>query len=233
MRLIGVTPARNRAEGKITVNQDYLASVERAGALPVVLPLTDREEMWAEMLRRVDGLLLTGGGDIDPALYGEEKLPPCDEPDPIRDRMELFLCRRALTLRLPILAICRGHQILNCALGGTLYQDMETQLRQALNHARSDIPRSPAHVVAVSRDSRLFAITGLPRFSVNSRHHQGIKTLGRGLTACAVAPDGVIEGVELPGEPFVLGVQWHPESLSDARPEAQALFNAFAEACGA
>ena len=232
MRLIGLTPTQDENTGRITVNQDYVDAVIRAGALPVLLPLTDKEELWDEMLRRIDGLLLIGGADVDPARYGEDKLPLCGETNPLRDTMEFNLCRMALDRDMPILGICRGHQVLSCALGGSMYQDIAAQFSETLRHPRDDMPRDKAHPVRVEEGTLLHRITGLAHFDVNSRHHQGVKTLGTGLRANAFAPDGLIEGAELPGRRFVLGVQWHPESLSDRYPEAQAIFNAFAEACG-
>ena len=132
----------------------------------------------------------------------------------------------------PVLAICRGLQIMNCALGGTLYQDIGEQETGTLNHVRHDIPREPAHEVRITDGRLLKIVTGAETLHVNSRHHQAIRTLGMGLLPCAVAPDGIIEGVEVPGKRFALGVQWHPESMSEKHPEEQKIFNAFTEACG-
>lgn len=231
MVLIGVTPATDDATGKITVNQDYLDAVERSGALPVLLPLTDNQALLEAMLERIDGLLFTGGADVGPQMYGQETLPLCGETNPRRDRMEFPLCRMALEKDMPILAICRGYQVLNCLLGGTLYQDIGAQYGPALSHPQYDHPADPVHAVTVEEGTLLRRLTGLNAFRVNSRHHQGICRLGRGLRVCARAEDGLIEGVELSGKKFVLGVQWHPESLSDRHPEAQQLFNALTEAC--
>ena len=232
MRLIGVTPSLTE-KGNITLNQDYVDAVFRAGALPVLLPLTEDEAVMREMLCRMDGLLVTGGADVGPDVYGEEKLPCCGETEPRRDRFELPLCRMALEKDMPILAVCRGHQVLSCALGGTLYQDIAEQFSPELKHPQYDIPRDKVHEMTVEEGSLLHRITGLTRFGVNSRHHQAIKVPGAGLKVIAHAPDGLIEAVELPGKRFVLGVQWHPEALSDRYAEAQALFNAFVGACGA
>lgn len=233
MHLIGVTPTLDEQTGRITINQDYLDALRRAGALPVLLPLAEDTAAWEEMLRRVDGLLLSGGADLCPASYGEEPLPVCGETAPLRDAEELYLCRRALEMKKPLLAICRGHQVLNCALGGTLYQDIAAQYSDSISHPRHDTPRDPVHPVSVTPGSRLAAITGRSALQVNSRHHQAVKDLGRGLTVSARAEDGLIEAIEYPAAPFALGVQWHPEALSDRYAEAQALFNAFVEACGA
>ena len=232
MILIGVTPSLTE-KGNITLNQDYVDAVFRAGALPVLLPLTQDEKTMREMLCRVDGLLLTGGADVGPDMYGEEKLPCCGDVTPARDRFEFPLCRMALEMDKPILAICRGHQVLSCVLGGTLYQDVAEQFSPELKHPQYDIPRDKAHGMTVEEGSLLHKITGLTEFTVNSRHHQAVKTPGKGLKVIAHAPDGLIEGVELPGKRFVLGVQWHPEALGDRYEEAQALFNAFVGACEA
>ena len=230
MRVIGVTPSRDE-KGRIFVNHDYLDAVQRAGALPLVLPQTEDIPALEETLARIDGLLLTGGADVGPEMYGEEKLPLCGETAPVRDHMEFFLCQKALEMDLPLLAVCRGHEVLNCVLGGTLYQDIAAQYGDQLKHPCYDTPRDQVHGVAVEKGSLLYRITGLESLRVNSRHHQGIKALGAGLKICGYAEDGLIESVELPGKKFVLGVQWHPESLSDYREEAQKLFNALAEAC--
>lgn len=232
MRWIGVTPSQSE-DGRITVNQDYLDAVFRAGALPVLLPLTGEKAALKEMLNRIDGLLLTGGADVGPEMYGEEKRPCCGETAPRRDEMEFALCRWALERDMPILAICRGHQVLSCVLGGDMYQDIEEQFGKEIKHPRYEAPRDQVHRVIVEEASLLHSITGLTRLEVNSRHHQAVRRPGKGLAVNARAGDGLIEGVEMPGKKFVLGVQWHPESLSDRYPEAQALFNAFVEACGA
>lgn len=230
-KLIGVTPSLTE-KGNITVNQDYLDAVIRAGALPVLLPIMTDEEMMKEALEKVDGLLLTGGADVSPQMYGEETLPCCGETEPRRDVMEFPLCRMALDMDMPVLAICRGHQVLSTTLGGNMYQDIEAQFSPELKHPRYETPRDKVHEVRVEKGSLLYEITGLEQLEVNSRHHQAVKTPGTGLRVNARASDGLIEGVELPGKKFVLGVQWHPESLSDRYPEAQALFNALARACG-
>lgn len=233
MKLIGLTPSTDDKTGRITVNQDYLDSVRRAGAMPVLLPLYGEDPaLFDEIIAHLDGLLITGGADVGPHVYGEEKLPLCGETAPLRDQMEVALCKRALEKDMPILAICRGHQILNCVMGGTLYQDIAAQFGDSLKHPRYEVPRDQVHEVTVEKDSRLYQITGLDHLSINSRHHQAVKDLGKGLKVTARATDGLIEGIELPGKKFVVGVQWHPESLSDYAPEAQAIFNAFVKACG-
>ena len=228
---IGVTPSG--AEGrKLMINQDYLEAVYRAGAVPVLFPLTGDGRETAELLSRVDGLLLTGGEDVDPALYGEEKRPCCGGISEARDAMEIPLCRLAVQRDLPLLAICRGLQVLACALGGTLYQDIAEEFSPALAHVRNDRPLDPVHEVSVSAGSGLLAVTGRRTLSVNSRHHQAVRLPGKGMIVTAKAPDGTVEAAELPGNRFALGVQWHPEALSSRYPEHQALFDALVRAAG-
>ena len=231
MIVIGITPAQDE-KGNITINQDYVNAVIRSGAAPVLLPLIEEEESQFALLSRIDGLLLSGGPDIDPALYGEEKIPECGEISPKRDAVEISLFLKALEMRMPVLGICRGIQVINVALGGTLYQDIDTQLEGAVKHPCYDQPREKAHEVTVFEGSQVHRMTGLKRFSVNSRHHQGIKRLGHGLVATAYSKDRLIEAVDYPQAPFITAVQWHPESLCDRFSDAQAIFNAFAEACG-
>lgn len=230
MVVIGITPSLD-GQGMMYVNRDYIQSVLRAGAAPAVLPLTEDEHVQIALLTRLDGLLLSGGPDVDPVLYGEEKLPCCGEILAVRDAMELSLFRKALKIGLPVLGICRGLQVMNVALGGTLYQDIATQLPGAIKHPCYDTPRDKVHEVTVADQSLLHRISGLTRIGVNSRHHQGVKRLANGLVATAYSEDGLIEAFDYPAEKFVMAVQWHPESLSDRYPEAQAIFNAFAEAC--
>ena len=231
MALIGVVPSWVE-EKKITVNQDYVESVLRAGGTPVLFPVTDDREQISALLARVDGLLLTGGQDVNPAEYGEQRMPCCGDFSACRDAMEIPLCREALTRRMPVLAICRGMQLLSCVLGGTLYQDLDTQFGKALRHPCFDAPAmDPAHEVQVLPDTLLASVVGAGALGVNSRHHQGIKTLGPGVVMSAQAPDGLIEAIEYPENPFVLGVQWHPEAMAAHHPVQQHLFNAFVRAC--
>ena len=230
MILVGMVPSGTDGR-KNTINQDYLEAVLRAGCTPVLFPVTAERNQICRLLDLVDGLLLTGGGDVDPALYGETKQPFCGEVSACRDAMEFPLCSEALEHRMPILAICRGIQVLSCVLGGTLYQDLAEQHGNELCHPRYDVPGDPVHPVEVRPGTLLASITGSGSLDVNSRHHQAVRQPGKGLRINAVAPDGVIEGAELPDHPFVLGVQWHPESLSDRYPKHQKLFDAFAKAC--
>ena len=229
MRLIGVVPSWEE-QNKITINQDYLDAVYQAGAMPVLLPITFDTQHLERFLDQVDGLLLTGGLDVDPSRYGEKKLPCCGTCSACRDRMEFPLCRMALERNIPILAICRGMQVLSCVLGGTLWEDIAVQSESTLLHARYDAPDTAVHEVSVRPGTLLHSIVATDVLPVNSRHHQGIRRLGEGLEITATAPDGLAEAVELPGKRFVLGVQWHPESLSKKTPAQQAIFDAFVHA---
>lgn len=213
---------------------DYLASLRHAGADPVVVdPARDRA---LEVAGRVDGLVLTGGGDVDPALYGEERGLRIQSAEAGRDAFEIDLVARALERDLPLLAICRGMQVLNVACGGTLVQHIPEDVPQALEHDVSVRPDAIAHDVDMAAGSRLAHILGaasagrVHRLRVNSRHHQAVKHLGPGLVSVASADDGVIEAVERPASGFCVGVQWHPENFWRTG-EFDALFRAFVAAC--
>lgn len=214
------------------LGQRYLDALRSAGAEPLILPPDTPPEDAASLLARADGVLLSGGGDLDPARYGGRPHPKVYDVHPQRDALELTLARLAVERSMPLLGICRGIQVLNVALGGTLYEDLATQKPHALPHRRD--PRNErtllAHEVTVEPESRLAAILGVTRLPVNSLHHQGIRDLAPGLRATAHAPDGLVEGVEVPGHPFALAVQWHPEWLYDADPRMAALFRAFVTA---
>jgi putative glutamine amidotransferase len=200
--------------------------------MPVLIPAVADESGLRRVYDRLDGLLLAGGGDVDPALYGESPHPATKYVAPERDEVELVLTRWALDDRLPILAICRGVQVLNVAAGGTLYQDVSDQLPSALKHDyHPGYPRTlTPHSVAPVPGSRLADLLLDPLIPVNSLHHQGIRDLARGLVASAHATDGLIEGVEHGAHPFALGVQWHPEELVEEDRRMRRLFEAFVEA---
>ena len=213
---------------------DYETAIRGAGGDPwIVDPATAQP---AEIVARASGLLLTGGGDVDPALYGETRHPTFDPAEPGRDEHEIELARRAMDADLPLLAICRGVQVLNVARGGTLLQDIPFQRPGAVAH-KIDPPREPwdlAHEVRIEPDSLLSKVLanagGDPRACrVNSRHHQALQRLGEGLTAVATAPDGVIEGIEAGDRRFCVGVQWHPENFCRTG-EFRSLFEAFVNA---
>lgn len=215
------------------LNQRYVSAVESAGGAPLIVPPGLDDASQRAIFARIDGLVLSGGGDIDPAYYGEAAHPALNAPSAQRDRLELSFARWATDEDKPLLAICRGIQVLNVALGGTLVQDIPTQVPDALPHnfdetrvARDFI----AHEVTIEPGSRLCEVMGSERAGVNSWHHQSVKQAAPGLAIVACAPDGVIEGVERPRSRFTIGIQWHPEWLYDRQPEMKRLFAALVRA---
>lgn len=232
--LIGVTTSVtvDRYPERAYVNAAYLRAVQEAGGVPVLLPPhldgPAREALWP----RLGGLLLTGGGDVDPARFGEARHATAAEVSEARDGLEIELTERALTERLPLLAICRGVQVLNVALGGSLHQDIPSD---PILHSQKEPRHQPTHPVKVlGEGARLGLVCGALDLEVNSFHHQAIKRLGRGLRDVARAPDGIVEGVEMPDAGgFILGVQWHPEDLVGHDPAARNLFSALVAAAEA
>jgi len=220
----------NKYPERAYVNAAYLNAVQQAGGVPVPLPPQLEPGARAEILKHVSGVLLTGGGDVDPARFGEAAHPTTCEVSGARDALEIDLTQWALARRAPLLAVCRGLQVLNVALGGSLYQDIPSEPGSPLDHSQTGLQGKArnvtAHQVKVREGSRLAAILGALELDVNSFHHQAIKQLGRGLAEVAWAPDSIIEGVELtdPAQ-FVVGVQWHPEELVA---QDRAAFNLFA-----
>ena len=196
--------------------EDYLESVRRAGGEPVEVIVGN--EAPEQILARVDGLMLTGGGDVDPKLYGEAPHPTFQAAETGRDEFEIALARAAVASGIPLLAICRGMQVLNVAMGGTLVQDIPSQITGALDH---QVPQPRAHVVHevwVAKDSKLSALLADhmedgETCHVNSRHHQSVKQAAKGFDVTATSPDGVIEAMEKPDAPFCIAVQWHPENF--------------------
>lgn len=217
---------------KYGVNQSYINAIVGSGGIPLCIARPSETSLH-ELLPLIDGILLVGGWDIDPERYGEHNTGLTEHIKPERDRVECTLVQFALTNRIPLLGICRGMQVINVALGGSLYQDLLTEMPGALNHdhgheksGEQKNPRAiPAHDVAITAETLLATITGQHRLTVNSLHHQGVKTLGNALIAGAVAPDGLVEAIELPNHPFLLGVEWHPEELGDE--PSQKIFTAF------
>lgn len=211
----------------------YLDAVLRAGGLPVLLPACLPGAELPGLLRACEGVLLSGGGDLHPARYGEPERPEIHSIDPERDAFELALIPLALQEDKPLLAICRGAQVLNAAMGGTLWWDIPSQLPEAGKHDwYPDYPRDlQAHTVRIEAGTLLARILGAQPARVNSLHHQAVRNLGAGLCVCARAEDGVIEAIELPERGFALGVQWHPECLPEDE-RMRGLFRAFVAAAG-
>lgn len=194
----------------------YVDAVARAGGIPISIPILEDQKILRQLYEKVDAIVFSGGNDIDPEVYGEKQITHLESVLRRRDDQEILLCKWALEDRKPILAICRGMQLVNVALGGTLYQDIPTQLPDTEDHNACDTNQDVeliAHNITIDASSKLAKVLGTTHMDTNSRHHQAVKTLGEGLVETAWAKDGVIEGIELPGYDFVVCVQSHPEIL--------------------
>ena len=232
--LIGITASRihnHASESMIALNEAYSRAVARAAAIPVTIPLGLQDEALIELLSRLDGVLFSGGGDVETSRYHGVDHPRVDGVDPDRDRIEILLVGHVVQRGIPFLGICRGIQVINVALGGTLFSDVADQHGSAIRHdCYPDIPRDyPAHEVELAAGSRLAQILGVRRVATNSLHHQAVRQLVPGLTATAYAPDNLVEACEIPDHPFGLAVQWHPEWMPDSLP-MQNLFRSFTSA---
>lgn len=215
---------------KISVHQNYAKPLVAIGALPMVLPYTEKLPVVQEIVEKIDGLLLTGGADIDPTLFGEEPEPGLQKIDPKRDRFEMMLIQEALKADLPILAICRGNQMLNVAAGGTLVQDLFSRSNILQHHQNA--PRDhESHFVDIIKDSKLFEMVNAEQLKVNSFHHQAVQEPAPGFIISATASDGVVEAIESEKHRFTVGVQWHPGDLFEKNAHAGQLFRAFVNAC--
>lgn len=219
-----------------SVGEDYPRAVLAAGGTPVLLALHDPESypgVAAQQLEHADGLLLTGGPDVSPLAYGEQPHVRLGATIPERDRFELALIAEARRRELPVLAICRGIQILNVAYGGTLYQDLPSEVPGAIQHEQASARHVLSHQVEVSPGSRLAGVLGnAGTIGVTSFHHQAVKRPGEGLAVVATAPDGLVEAVEATDHPWILGVQWHPEMSHPVDLAAKRLFAGFVARCG-
>ena len=210
----------------------YIAAIEAAGGVPVILPCGADFNVYDSFISLCDGFLFTGGCDIHPARYGEEILPECGNIQDHRDVIELELFARAIRTDKPIVAICRGIQLVNVALGGTLYQDIPSQTKTTLVHSQAEGRFDPSHSVTILEHTPLAAMTGgKTRMVANSFHHQAIKDLGHGLAVMARADDGIIEAVYMPDKPYVRAYQWHPERLCSFDRDNLCLFLEFIAAC--
>lgn len=232
-RTVLVSSARER-EGdfeRVRLNSAYVAALENAGLVPLIVPPLSRVESAVEVMSVAGGLVLSGGGDLDPALYGEPLHPRANPPEADRDATELALLAAARELKTPVLAICRGIQAVNVALGGSLVQDIPSELPSAIVHDAEGQRAARTHEVALKPGSRLARAVGATRIAVNSIHHQSVGRLAPGLLATAHSPDGVVEGLEAEDDWWLVGVQWHPEEMCGAEePWDRRLFEAFARA---
>ncbi len=234
--LIGISGSMNTEENQYHINRDYVRSLTEAGAIPLLLAPDMTDEQARQCAEELDGLLLSGGNDVSPRCFGQEPVQGLGEVNPLRDQSELRLVKLFLEKEKPILGICRGVQMLNVALGGTLIQDLPSQHRRedgqpSIDHRQTALGAYASHRVVVAEGSLLERILGQQELWVNSFHHQAVGEVAGQANLSAWAADGVVEAIELPDAPFVLGVQWHPEKMTQAGDEAsRRLFAAFAEA---
>lgn len=239
--IIALTPGHNLDTQDVFLRPTYLKAIAAAGAVPVMLPLEASPDDYRQMAEMFDGFLFTGGPDAHPFLFGEDTCQGCGSVSPKRDSMELALLSHVMKTGKPILGICRGIQIINIGLGGTIYQDISSQYYEPMEKKTGFFPAHrqpfgyelPSHTVSLAPGSRLAQISGCQSIKVNSMHHQAVKDPAPGLTVCGTASDGLIEAVEMPDYPWLTAVQWHPEYLWERDPAAAALFSCFVKACPA
>jgi len=239
--LIGITAdtsgengrGRQKTDWTLSLPGRYCGAIWQAGGIPIILPPVDSGAAGASaVLDRLDGLLISGGNfDIHPALYGETPISALGEIKTERTKSELNLARMALARDLPLLGICGGAQAINVVMGGTLYQDIATQVTGAIEHQQSKRREIGGHEIRIRPGTRLAEIVGRRVVEVNTTHHQAVKRLGAGLVVSATAEDGLIEGIESSNHSFVLGVQWHPEALAPRSVHQRKIISAFVEAC--
>ena len=209
----------------------YVSAIENSGGVPVLIPYVEKDETMDALLSLCHGFLFSGGLDIDPIHYGEERKSTCGEVRKYRDDLELRAFKKVFASQKPILGICRGAQVINIALGGTLYQDIPTEIPSELSHRQTAPQFSPSHSVRVLADTPLGALTQKERMIANSFHHQAVKGLGEGLVPMAYADDGVVEAFYMPSHPYLRAYQWHPERLRATDADNQRIFEDFAAAC--
>ncbi|MBI3890652.1 MAG: gamma-glutamyl-gamma-aminobutyrate hydrolase family protein [Candidatus Wallbacteria bacterium] len=228
--LYGYEPKCPSPAGCYYLNMRYVRAVEAAGGVPLALICTEDTAAIDHILGGIDGLMLTGGRDMDPSHFGEEPHPKAEAISKERTQFEIELARRARKRRVPTFGICLGMQTINVAMGGDLYQDIPSQYETDLDHRQDRNGRGAlAHAVTITGGTKLHGMLGREEVMVNSIHHQAVRRIGEGLRVCAVSPDGIVEGLEGEDDPFLVSVQWHPEELAEVE-EHRSLFRAFVKA---
>lgn len=229
--VIGVIPLVDSEKDSLWMLPGYMDSIENAGGLPVMLPLSNNTELLDQMMDFCDGFLFTGGHDIDPELYYEMIEEECGEIIELRDQMEMRLFNRIVEADKPLLGICRGLEMINVCLGGRLYQDLPKQYGTVVEHHQKPPYDQPVHWIQLTPESPLQSILNKKILEVNSYHHQGIKDLASGLEIMAEAMDGLAEAIYMPDKKFVWAVQWHPEFSYKNDEDSRKIIQTFVDAC--
>lgn len=209
--LIGLIPLYDSEKESYWMLPGYMKMLEENGAIPIMLPLTDNKEELDIFINMCNGFLLTGGHDVSPELYGEEISDECGEICSQRDSMEKYIFLECVRLDKAVFGICRGIQLINVVMGGSLYQDLPTKCRLTVKHKMTPPYDRVCHYVSILKDTPLYSMLGKENIGVNSYHHQAVKTLSNQLKPCAVSEDGLTEGIYMPDKRFIMAVQWHPE----------------------
>lgn len=228
--VIGVLPVVDGA-GTSSIENSYIKAIEASGGAAVMLPYTESGESIGKFAKVCDGFIFAGGADIDPKRYGEEARDVCGELAPLRDAVEFSAFEIIARTGKPVMGICRGMQLINVACGGSLYQDIPSEVGTELLHKQEHPHSEPAHEVSLVVGGLAHTVIGKSRTHVNSLHHQAIKRLGQGLVATVVADDGIIEGIAGDGEQLVWGFQWHPEKTFDLSEDSRKIFAYFIDRC--
>ena len=225
--IIGVMPLWDEEKKSVWIHSGYIDGIIMAGGAPVLLPLTEDEDVFCRALEVCDGFLITGGQDVSPKLYGESAKSDNINTCPLRDNLEAVAIKIALERDMALLGICRGLQFLNVSLGGTLYQDIPSEVEEPLVHLHTPPENPVTHDVVIEPDTPLASVIQEQKIHVNSFHHQGVKELSSKLKCMARATDGVLEAAYMPGKRFVWGVQWHPEMSYQTDENSLKIFRAF------
>jgi putative glutamine amidotransferase len=233
--LIGITPGYDYDAGRLYINNGYVRGVMEAGGLPMIMPVTEDMAILRDIIHLFDGFLISGGPDMDAGYYSEENMPFNGEISPYRDLIETEIIKRAAERNKPVFGICRGIQVINVALGGSLYQDIEAEAngKEVLKHSQKAPKWYPTHDIFIERNSKVWQSFGKDCVRVNSFHHQAVKNLAAGLQVTSRSADGIIESIEHGEHIFLVGVQWHPELMWQRDRSFLKLFELFIKAAAA